>query len=30
MIYDKDFLLELDNYTEKEIYARIISLNFEE
>lgn len=30
MIYDKDFLLELDNYTEKEIYARIINLNFEE
>ena len=30
MMYDKDFLLKLDNHREKEIYARIINLDFDE
>lgn len=30
MIYDKDFLLELDKSKEKEVYAKVIALTFQE
>ena len=30
MIYDKDFLLSLDKMKEREVYARITALNFQE
>jgi hypothetical protein len=30
MLYDKNFLLELDKYPHKVIYARITALTFQE
>ena len=30
MLYDKEFLLKLDKVKNKTLYARIITLNFEE
>ena len=30
MIYDKEFLLQLDKTKEKEIYARVTALSFQE
>jgi len=29
-LYDKDFLLELDNYSQRTIYCKIIALNWKE
>jgi hypothetical protein len=30
MIYDKEFLVQLDNYKHKVVYARITALTFNE
>ena len=30
MVYDKDFLLALDKMREREVYARVTALNFQE